>query len=133
MVELAVALPILLLLAIAVADYARVYYAAIVVASAAQAGVHYGVAFDGDPDSMTVSAQRDAGSVSLDAVNVGKYCSCPAQGVVDCATTSCTDVTYGQPQIFDTVQVRKDVPLFIRYAAFPATFTITRTAVLRQR
>src|SRR4026208_2487370 len=88
LVELAVALPLLLLLVVGVADYARVYYTGITVANAARIGAHYGVAYDDLPDSMRTGAQRDAGNVTLDTIQAVKVCRCPATGVVDCATTT---------------------------------------------
>jgi Flp pilus assembly protein TadG len=133
LVELAVGIPILLLLAAAVGDYARVYYMSITVASAAKAGVHYGVAYDGDADSMTVSARRDAGTITLDTITAGQYCVCPSSGVVACGSTPCSGSSYGLSQVFDTVRVRKDVSLIVRLPGLPAKFTLITTAVLRQR
>lgn len=129
--ELAVGLPFLLLLAVGVADYARLYYTGIAVANAAQAGVYSGVSYEGDTDSMTLSAQRDGGSLAFDAITAGKFCRCPDTGVVNCATSTCG--TYGVPQIFDSVGVRKNVAMLIRYVGLPTTVTVTRTAILRQR
>ena len=130
MIELAVAVPIILLLAVGVGDYARLYYAGITVANAAEAGVHYGVAYNGNVDSMTAATQRDAGTLTLDSISAGQFCRCPDAGVVSCTTASCG--AYGVPQVFDSVRVREDVPMIIRYLGLPATVTVTRTAVLRQ-
>ena len=133
MVELAVAIPILLLLAMGVADYARIYYTGITVANAAEAGAHYGVARGGNVDSMTMAAQLDAGSLTLDSVTAGQTCRCPGTGVVSCASGNCLPSTYGVPQIYDSVRVRKDVALLIRYLGLPSSVTVTRTAILREK
>ena len=130
MVELAVGLPFILLLTVGVIDYGRLYHTGILVASAAEAGVHYGVAYDGNVDSMTVAAQRDGGG-PFDTIDAGKFCRCPDTGVVDCTAQTCG--TYGAPQIFDSVRVREDVPMLIRYLGLPGTVTVARTSILRQR
>jgi uncharacterized protein (UPF0333 family) len=134
MLELAVAFPILLLIAIGVADYARVYYTGISVANAAKAGAHYGVwnaGQTGQLDSMTVAAQRDAGNTGLDSVTVGRYCMCPGAGVVDCVSGDCG--AYGVPQVFDSVRVWKDVTMLIHYLGLPSRVTVAHTEVLREQ
>jgi hypothetical protein len=133
MLELAVAFPILLLVTMAVADYARVYYTGITVANAAIAGAHYGVATNKGikVDSMKMAAQLDAGSVTLDSVAAGQFCSCPGTGIVACVGTDCG--AYGLPQVYDSVWVKKDVALYIRYVGLPSTVTVTRTAILREK
>jgi len=129
--ELAVGLPFIMFLVIGVAEYGRLYYMGMAVASAAQAGVHYGVAYDGNVDSMIISTQRDAAGTVFDSITAGQFCRCPDAGVVDCSTTTCG--TYGPPQVFDSVRVRRDVAMLIRYVGLPASVTVARTAILRQR
>src|SRR5512132_1901219 len=77
MLELAVAFPIIILMAIAVGDYARVYYTGITVANAARAGAEKEYPTHGNPDSMNVYAQIDAGTLTLDTVTSGRFCRCP--------------------------------------------------------
>jgi hypothetical protein len=132
LLELAVAFPILLLLAVGVADFARIYYTGVTVANAAEAGAFYGVVYQGDLDSMTVAAQRDAGNVTLDSIAVGQYCRCPTTGVVGCASGPCPD-GYGVPQIFDSVSVKKTVTMMIRYVGLPSTVTLWRSSVMREK
>ena len=129
--ELAVGLPFIMLLAVGVADYARLYYMGMAEASATQAGVHYGVAYDGNVDSMTVSTERDAAGILFDTITAGQFCRCPDAGAVNCSVTTCG--AYGPPQVFDSVRVRKDVTMLIRYPGLPGSVTIARTAILRQR
>jgi Flp pilus assembly protein TadG len=132
--ELALGLPILLLLAVGVADYARLYYTGITVANAARAGAVYGA----DPattfDQIKTATQADANPITLDSVTVGRYCVCPGSGagtgIVDCSTATCP-LSYGVPQAYDTVRVRKDFTVLIRYVGLPATVPIIRTVVMR--
>lgn len=113
-----------------VIDYARVYYASIAVANAAMAGAQYGGPYDSS-DSIVMAARRDAGSVSLDSVLVMRVCRCPDTGIVDCATGNCG--AYGEPQQYDSVRVRKDVSLLIRYIGLPERITVVRSVVLRSQ
>src|SRR6266852_3787293 len=77
MIELAVALPIVILLSIGVADLARIYYTSITVANAARAGAAFGADTAATDSAMTVAAQNDAGSLTLDSISAGRYCICP--------------------------------------------------------
>ena len=134
LLELAVGLPILLLLAIGVADYARLYYTGITVTNAARAGAVYGA----DPattfDQIIAAAQADASPTTLDTVTVGRYCVCPGSGagtgVVDCTTATCP-LSYGVPQAYDTVRVRKDFTLLVPFLGLPSTLPVVRTVVMR--
>jgi hypothetical protein len=129
LVELAIAIPILLLLVVGVADYARIYYTAISVANAAMAGALWGYQVNGDPAVMNAKAQADFGATTLDAVGSGRFCRCPGNVVKDCATDDCG--AYGELQEFDSVTVRKDVTMLVHILGFPTTISITRTAILR--
>jgi Flp pilus assembly protein TadG len=130
-VELAVALPIVLLLVIAVVDYARLFTTGITVANAAMAGAQYGAPYDNN-DSITFAAQRDAGSLLLDSVKTVRFCRCPGStDNVNCATGNCG--TYGEVQQFDSVRVRKDVDLLIPYPGLPSKIAVIRTATLRSQ
>lgn len=134
LLELAVGLPLLLLLAIGVADYARLYYAGITVTNAARAGAVYGA----DPattfDQIIAAARADASPTTLDTVTVGRYCVCPGSGagtgVVDCTTSTCP-LSYGVPQAYDTVRVRKDFTLLVPFLGLPSTLPVVQTVVMR--
>jgi TadE-like protein len=130
LLELAVAIPVLLLFTMGVVDYARLYYASIAVASAAMAGAQYGTPY-GVSDSIVVGARRDAGSVTLDSVTTVRFCRCPDNVVADCVNPGTCPGTYGEVQQYDSVRVRKDVALLIRYVGLPSRITIVRTAVVR--
>lgn len=134
LVELAVGLPLLLLLAIGVADYARLYYTGIAVANAARAGAVYGADPATDTVQIRTATEADASPLTLDTVSVGRYCVCPGTGagtgVVDCTTATCP-LSYGVPQAYDTVRVRKDFTLLVPYLGLPSTLPIIRTVVMR--
>jgi Flp pilus assembly protein TadG len=132
-VELAVAIPILLLLAIGVGDFARIYYAAITVANAARAGAQYGAQYGshspGNTTVMNAGARAEAGTFALDSVSSARVCRCADGTVVDCVTGNCG--SYGVPQVFDSVRVRSTVRFIIRYPGIADSVIIIRTAVFR--
>lgn len=129
MIELAVAIPIFLLVAVGAADYARVYSTAITVANAARTGAQFGAHTAGDTAVMRAAAQTDAGSVTLDTVTAARVCRCPDTGVVDCSTGDCG--SYGVPQAYDSVRVRTEVPLLIRYLGLPSSVVLIKFVVFR--
>ena len=129
MVELAVAFPIMLLLVVAVADYATVYYTSITVANAVRAGAEKGYPTDGNPDSMSFYTQLDAGTVALDTVTSGRFCKCPDGTSPDCVTGDCG--TYGVPMAYDSVRAVKLVSMLIGYVGLPSTVKVAYKAILR--
>src|SRR5258708_4411084 len=82
-----------------VAYLARIYYTSITVANAARAGAAFGADTAATDSAMTVAAQNDAGSLTLDTITAGRYCICPGTGVVACSTANCAG--YGVPQAYD--------------------------------
>jgi hypothetical protein len=129
MLELAIAIPILLLVAVGVADYARVYYTGITVANASRAGAQKGAWTTGNPDSMSYYAQLDAGTVTLDTVTSGRFCKCEDGSAVDCVTGTCG--AYGVPRAYDSVRVVKMVPLIFNYLGLSTNFKVARTTIMR--
>ena len=127
--ELAVAIPILLLLAVGAADFARFYAAGIAVANAARTGAQFGAHTAGDTTVMRIAAQTDAGLVTLDTVTAVRVCRCPGAGVVNCSTGDCG--TYGVPQAYDSVRVRKEVDFFIPYPGLPDSVILIKSVVFR--
>jgi Flp pilus assembly protein TadG len=133
LLETAVILPVLVLLAIGVAEYGRVYFTAITVANAAMAGAHAGAQSSGTADSTFIRqvAQADAGDATL-AVTTSRSCRCPdAETTVPCSNVCTTPLGYGNPQFFVAVTATKSVSLFLRYPGLPPSILVTRTATFR--
>jgi Flp pilus assembly protein TadG len=131
MVELAVVLPVLILLAIGVMDYGRVFFTSITVANAARAGAEWGA--QNQANSVKTSdlenfAKLDGAEAGTLVVTSSRTCKCGAT-VVLCSTASCAG--YGVPRVFIAVTVTKDVALLIKYPGLPTTVTIARTATFR--
>jgi Flp pilus assembly protein TadG len=128
--ELVIVIPFLVLLAIGVTEYGRVYFTAIKVASAAAAGAQYGAQNSGTTDSTFVNqaARADAGDPAI-AVSSSRNCRCPdSETTVSCGTT-CTG--YGSPQFFVSVTASKSMPLLFRYPGLPAVIPVSRTITVR--
>jgi len=131
MLELAVAFPLLLILAIGAADYARLYQTGINVANAARAGAQYGAQNDwtsGDIAGMRLAAKNDAGDTTI-TVTPTQICRCPSGTTPNCATGSCG--SFGAPEVFVQVVASKAMSTIIRYPGLPTSVTTTRTAIFR--
>jgi len=78
MTELAIAVPVLALLLVASADFARVFYFSIAVNNAARAGAQYGsqtIATAGDINGMKAAATQDAPNLPTIAATA-QLCTC---------------------------------------------------------
>ena len=134
MVELAVILPLLILIAIGVMDYGRVYFTSVAVANAARAGAEWGAfgkagSFQLDAE-MQNFAKLDGAEAAPITVTSALACRCPGSE----ATVSCNfecGSGYGAPKKFVQVTASKTVTLLLRYPGLPATVAISKTATFR--
>jgi Flp pilus assembly protein TadG len=131
MLELAVVLPVLILLAIGVMDYGRVYFTSIAVANAARAAAEYGTAMTGNQNNtaniqgMGLLDGAEAGTMTITPVTT---CRCGAT-TVPCSGTICAG--YGVPRVYVQVTATKAVVLILKYPGIRDTVTISRTATFR--
>ena len=131
MVELAVVLPVLILIAIGVMDYGRVFFTSIAVANAARAGAEWGTAQTGNYANQTSIqnfAKYDGAEAGAITVTSSTTCKC-GNATVTCAGSTCAG--YGVPRVYVAVTATKKVGLILRYPGLPDTVTITRTATFR--
>ena len=132
MVELVVVLPILVLLAIGVMDFGRVFFTSISVANAARAGAEWG-AFDVARTVQTTNMQDFAKADGADAgtmtVTSNVVCRCAAT-VVACSSV-CGG--YGDARVFVEVTASKPVNFFLNYPGIPSSITVSRTATFRAK
>lgn len=130
MLELVVVLPILILIAIGVIEYGRVFYTSVAVANAARAGAEWGARTNvnaGNPAGIAGFTQLDgaqSGPLTIDSIR--NVCRCDA-GIVSC-TSTCVD---GDPRGYVTVGASKVVPFLMKYPGIPASITVSRTATFR--
>ena len=129
-VELAIALPLFLLMLVPAVDLARGFYAAIEVASAAHAGAMYGLANPNDTSGMVLAAKAGASNLSnvTATATYGCECSDGTSSVASCATIpSCT---YNYVTYVDVV-VTFPYKTAFGYPGVPTPLNITRETRLR--
>lgn len=132
MVELAVVLPVLILLAVGVMDYGRVYFTSIAVANAARAGAEWGAqgnSFYTKDAEMQSFAKLDGAEAAPITVTSNHVCMCGGT-TVGCSGTTCPS-GYGAPIVLVNVTATKTVALLLKYPGLPTTVTISRTATFR--
>lgn len=141
LVELAVALPLIVLILVGAADFARVFYYAIELTNAARAATQwaaYDVIRTNDDVGITAAAQSAAPNISPVAVSLHTpeppVCRCATDdgstfsGIVACNST-CTSPQHLIQTI--TVTVSKTFTLISRWPGFPRTMNLTRAATTR--
>jgi len=131
MVELALVIPVLIILTLAAADMGRVFYFWIAVTSAARAGAQYGsqrVITAADSNGMIAAATTDAANVSgLSATS--SQCTCASSSTVNaCPSSYCTNspnATY--------VEVDTQAPFhtLMPYPGIPSSITVSGKAIMQ--
>jgi hypothetical protein len=130
-VELAMTLPMLALLAVGVADFGRMYFTTIAVANATQAGAQYGAqstTASGNFVGMEQATRNDAADLGTLTVSSSRFCRCP-DGSAPACTGTCP--SYGAPQVFVRVSASKTYAFLIDYPGLPPTVEIARAATFR--
>lgn len=129
-VELALVLPLFLMMLIPVVDLGRGFYAAIEVASAAHAGAIYGVENPSDTVGMVQAAKAGASNLSNVTANATYGCECSdgTSDVVSC--TSTPTCTYNYVTYVD-VTVTSPYRTVFGYPGLPSSMNITREFRLR--
>jgi Flp pilus assembly protein TadG len=131
MVEMALISPLLVLLALGVADFARVAYAAITLSNAARAGGQYGVQSNAkamDSAGIQQAARNDAGDVPGIGVTSAMSCACPSAGAISCTATCPANAA---PEVYVTVTTTMTFRTIARYPFIPNVVPMTRQAVMR--
>ena len=132
--EVALVLPLFLILFIGTIDFCRIFYAANAMTHAARAGVQYGAQDNAtavDTAGMkkaALDAATDLGDPSLFTVTPTFFCKCSNGSSVSCVTGTCAE---GLPRIYVQVMVQKTFHTLVSYPGIPSTTDLTRTAVMR--
>lgn len=127
-VELALSVPILLVLLVGAAEIARVEYASIEVSNAALAGVQYGTQ-DGttaaDTTGIQTAAANDAPSLTLETT-VSHSCICSNGSSSTCLPTDCAGASI---ETILTVDTQTTFDPLIYLPGLPRTYTLYGQAV----
>jgi Flp pilus assembly protein TadG len=133
-IESAVVLPVIMLMACGAMDLARVFYAGIVVESAARAGVQVGsfsVAKAGAITEMDGAATSDSSGQGMTGITIASrtFCGCAGStSEVSCTTATCTGAI--PSGYVETTATYTFTPL-IQYPGIPSPIVIRSAARFR--
>jgi len=139
LIELAVSLPILVLILVATIDFARVFYMGIELTNAARAGAQYGASSVGrsaDSPGMQTAAQN-SGNVPGIAASASRLCQCADNSAVFSATSpanTCTGTCTSGSHLVVTVTVTTSktfTTVFTGFPGLPSSVSLARSATLR--
>jgi Flp pilus assembly protein TadG len=130
-VELALSLPVLLMMLLVVVETGRAFYIAISVANAARAGVQYGsqnLTTAADNTGMVTAATNDAPNISGMTATATHFCVCANGTASTCAATDCA----GSHRLLYT-QVNTSAPYtpLINFMGILPTMTVPGVAIMR--
>jgi Flp pilus assembly protein TadG len=134
LLELALVLPMLLLLLVGTIEIGRFAYYSIVVSNAARAGAQYGaqnLTAAADLAGMQTAANNDANIAGL-TVTPGVQCGCTGTTAGlsgTCPATLC--VLPNHPLVYVQVTATRAVSSLFSYPGLPATVTLTSTEKMR--
>jgi Flp pilus assembly protein TadG len=129
-VELAIVLPIFLLMFVPAVDIGRALYAAIEVSSAAEAGATYGVQNPGDIAGMESASIGGASNLSGVTATATYGCECSDGSSAVALCTSTPTCTYNYVTYIDVVATAPYVTTF-KYPGLPSSTNITRETRMR--
>jgi Flp pilus assembly protein TadG len=131
-VEVALLIPLLLLLLVGIFEVGRFAYYSIEVSNAARAAVQYGaqsLADAKDTVGLRQAALNDSPELSGLTVTPTVLCACSEapSSYVPCPALGCG----GHPVVFVQVDTNANITPFFHYPGFPATFPANGHAIMR--
>ncbi len=141
-VELALVLPVLVLMLVGAVEVGRLAYASVEVSNAARAGVAYGAqtaTTAADLTNIRLAATQDAPDLTILTTTASKACSCESSAGVITAFASCDSATTNlttcpsPSHILQYVQVQTSaaVPTLFHFPGIPSTITLGGYAIMR--
>ena len=132
-IEFAVALPVLVLLVIGIADFGRMFFTGIAVANAARAAAEYGASKvspnSGDTALINQAGRDEAGDVGSLLVTSERFCRCPDGTIPACEGACPAPSTW--VEVFVKAKAQKTINLIIGYPGIPQTLTFRDSATFR--
>jgi Flp pilus assembly protein TadG len=129
-IELALMIPVLALLAFGTADFARISYAAVEIHAAARAGAQYGsqsVVTAADSAGMIAAAKADAPDLT-GVTATASQCSCATgSSVASCTASYCTNNPNAN---FITVNAQFPFSTIAPYPGIPSSVTIYSKSIM---
>ena len=147
LVEFAIAVPLLFMLAMGATDFGRLFFHAITVANAAGTGAFYGAqgnVYAADFNAMEDRASEDAANIDGVNASASQFCECPPAGAddftsaptpisCDMAATAgaCPNGGYGLPAVYVRLDAIKTFKTLGPYPGIPSTVDTKREAFMR--
>jgi Flp pilus assembly protein TadG len=136
LMELALTLPLLIVLLVGVFDFARTFYMASLLTNAARAGAQYGtqVAFS----AAGVKAQAEAASPQISPYTVDtpvQACFCTTDTGASTSHSCDTACSLASEHLttFVTVTTRKTFDTVMRFPGIPSSLTVERSVTMRSK
>ena len=130
LVELALIMPLFLLVLVVLVDLGRAYYYAISISSAAHAAAVYGIQNPTDTSGIQSAASSGASDISSLTTSASYGCECHdgSSDVPQCSTApSCSENYVNYVSVTTTATFKPVLP----YPGIPNSFTLSRSARLR--
>lgn len=141
MVELALTLPLLVVVLLGAADFARLFYRSIELTNAARAGAQYGAqspaksADTAGMKSAAVTASPNIPSFTTSDVSAARTCQCASDAGVFSATSPANNCNYdcstGHLVTTVTVTASKSFTTISAYPGMPRTINLVSSAAFR--
>ena len=136
LVELALSVPLLLLLLLGMVEFGRITYAAIEVSNAARAAAQYGTANGGalsDSSGMLIAAQTDSYNMPSSPTlawasgypTTNCYCANAKSTSVSCSSITATTCTGSHLEGTLTVKLQVNYSPLIHWPGLPTSMTLT--------
>ena len=133
MVELAIALPVLVLFMLAAADFGRLFYVWMGVNSAARAGAQYGsqnVITAADTNGMKLAATTDGSNIS-GLTAAASQCTCVTGTSVSVCSGSNYNCTNAPLATYVEVDTQAPFNTVVSYPGIPSSITVKGTAIMQ--
>ncbi|HUY27461.1 MAG TPA: TadE/TadG family type IV pilus assembly protein [Candidatus Binataceae bacterium] len=137
-IELALLAPLLGLVLLAAADFARMFFMVVSLNNAARAGVQYGAQSAitaADMTGMQTAAHNDDPSLQISSINASQWCDCPPGGnPYDCPSpppAAC--VASSEVWTYIEVQTQGTFTTLINYPGIPHSIALTGKAIMRSQ
>ncbi len=135
MVELALTLPVLVLLLLAAADFGRLFYVWIAVNNAARAGVQYGsqtVATAANSTGMVLAATTDGSNITGLSASASQCACTPVSGSsVPACSGSGYNCTNAPQATFVEVDTQAPFQTVVSYPGIPSSTTVSGKAIMQ--
>ena len=134
LVELALTIPLLLLLLFGAGDLARAFSASVTFTNAAGVGAMFGsrsIDAASDVAGITQAAQNDGQNLIGMSVTTTKYCQCPDGSSILCTSTSCAGGA--RSRLYSSVTTQYLFRTLASYPGIPSQLLIAKRVVMRAR